>query len=396
MFLNYQYEKLDVANPALVNLLILGLFSFLVAVSLRKRSSTRAESLLAVGQTEQLKGLAIFLVVLGHVWTHVSQSTTWLVLSGEAVSLFLLLSGFGLTLSMQRRSSSTSDFWLKRIRKVMIPYWIATAILLVLNYLILRQHLPLAGIALTIFGINAGIELRHIDYVRWFVTFILLWYTIFFAANAWMRRRLTAVCSMVVIAFVLLPLNYYVLDVGWYQFFSFPVGCLLGLYHDRLQELVYTRHGTFLSGAIIGAGYVLAYKFVMADEDIYLAVTRRMPTIVLAYLREFNSLVLNGAIIVTFWRLSEKGYRSRLLQFLGKYSYEIFLLHGAFLVKYNLTIKDTGALAVIGEFVLYLSLVVALALALSFVSGQASARLASWSVARRHVLNASTTVSRNQ
>jgi membrane-bound acyltransferase YfiQ involved in biofilm formation len=363
-FCNYQSGRLDIHSPDLTNLLIILLFGALVLVSLRRGDSCLSD-LLTAGQTEQLKGLAIFFVVLGHLWGHVSKAGPRLVLSGEAVSMFLLLSGFGLTMSIQHRKLDLKRFWSKRIKRVMVPYWIATFIILVLDYTILGKHLPLQQLMMTLLGINAGIELRHLDYVRWFLTFILLWYAIFYIAIKMTTGKLGAVCVMLSCAFFLLPLNYYVLDVGWYQFFSFPVGYLLGLYYERLQRLFGEKRVACVLTSLVGMVCVLGYNCIMGDKNTYLAITAKIPTIVLVYIRECNSVALNVATIFLVGHLLAKGYESRVLHLMGKYSYEIFLLHGAFLIKYNPIIRDSGSLAFVLEFAVFLLCVAALSYVLS-------------------------------
>lgn len=56
-------------------------------------------SILDRPQAEQLRGVAIFLVVLGHLWVHASKQSPFLMLQGDAVAMFLIISVFGLTMS---------------------------------------------------------------------------------------------------------------------------------------------------------------------------------------------------------------------------------------------------------------------------------------------------------
>ncbi len=95
MFANYEINKLAIIHPDLLNLLIIALFFCVVVVTAKKEESV-SRQLLSRLHTDQLRGVGIFFVVLGHLWVHVSKTKSQIVLSGDSVSLFLILSGFGL------------------------------------------------------------------------------------------------------------------------------------------------------------------------------------------------------------------------------------------------------------------------------------------------------------
>jgi membrane-bound acyltransferase YfiQ involved in biofilm formation len=63
--------------------------------------------------------------------------------------------------------------------------------------------------------------------------------------------------------------------------------------------------------------------------------------------------------------MGEIGYKSNFLAMLGKYSYEIFLLHGAFLIKYNFIIKKPEALEVVFGFWTLLGILMVISMAMS-------------------------------
>lgn len=65
-FVNYQSDKLNIDNPDLTNLQLIVLYRLLAWLTSRKYDSTDSRVLDRL-QTEQLKGLAIFLVVVGHL-----------------------------------------------------------------------------------------------------------------------------------------------------------------------------------------------------------------------------------------------------------------------------------------------------------------------------------------
>ena len=68
-----------------------------------------------------------------------------------------------------------------------MPYWNATFAILSLDYIILRKSLPFGSALMTLLGINFQPELCDLDHARWFVTFLLLWYILFYVGRAVFR-----------------------------------------------------------------------------------------------------------------------------------------------------------------------------------------------------------------
>ena len=354
-FINYETLKLNVVSPEWTNLwIILGFFTIVAATG--RRSAESSGPLLSVPHTDQLKGLAIFFVVLGHLWLHVSKINAQYLFSGHGVSLFLLLSGFGLAISNKKKQPGFTEFCMKRVKRVMIPYWFATILILLLDILILDKVLPVKDVVMTFLGINTRIELMHIDYARWFITFLLMWYFLFFLFFS-NFRAVAAVGLLTAAAFILLSINFYYLHFGWYQFFPFPAGCLLGVYHEKLRNKFAAGNFLFMSVAVTGIGYLLIYKIAMADPTVTKMIADWVPNVFWVYISDFNSLIFCIVTVFILGKWVDKGFQSRALLFLGKYSFEIYLLHGAFLIKYNPIIRNNGSLAVTLQFLSFVLLI---------------------------------------
>jgi peptidoglycan/LPS O-acetylase OafA/YrhL len=211
-FFNFESNKLNIVAPDLTNMLIIIFYIATVIITYRK-SVKVLPNIMTKDQTEQLRGLSIFLVVLGHLWVHVSSIRPSIVFSNEAVALFLIISGFGLTISNSAVKLDYKEFLNKRIKRVMVPYWCVTVIIIGLDYLILSKILQTKSIIMTLIGLNFSLDLQRLDYVRWFVTFLLLWYVLF-----WVSRKMNRMNGLLFLfcgGIALLPLNYYFLDFGW-------------------------------------------------------------------------------------------------------------------------------------------------------------------------------------
>lgn len=325
--LNFQTSHLAASSPNLDNWLILAVLG-LAALATARRSQA-GEPALAARQTEQVKGLAIVLVVLGHLWVHVAQPKAWLVMSGDAVAVFLMLSGYGLTCSFLNKRPSWGGFIWRRVRRVMIPYWAVTVAVLLLDYLILGRAYPLGQVVLTLLGINLTPLTQNLDYVRWFVTFLLVWYLLFALAFAWLRPRL-ALLVLLVCAHGVMMLEYYVLHVGWYQHFAFVVGCSLAYRRESLGNFIQRHGGIAALSGIAGLAVFVGVKYYLPAIK-----ASSLPSLFGLAVGEINSLVFCLSLLALAAWAGRAGWSSRLLLFCGAVSYELFLLHGPFLVKYN-------------------------------------------------------------
>jgi membrane-bound acyltransferase YfiQ involved in biofilm formation len=250
--------------------------------------------------------------------------------------MFLILSGFGLTLSSGSARMDLRKFVRKRINRVFVPYWIITILILGLDFLLSQKKYHGSNIVMTFLGLNFAKEIRDLDYVRWFVTFILLWYTLFYFSNNVIRRNKKETAALLLgTGFILLPIDYYLLKIGWYQYLSFPLGCILGLYYKEISRFYSDNRTTLMIVSSIGIAYVICYHIIMSDPTIRNAILSTIPNILLHYFAEGNSNLLSLSLIVLFGYLGGRGFQSSFLGFLGRYSYELFLVHAFFLIKYN-------------------------------------------------------------
>ncbi len=298
-------------------------------------------------ETDQLKGIAILFVVLGHLWVHVSDNRPTIILGDDAVALFLLLSGFGLVKSYLHKPLGAREFFFRRTKRVMFPYWVATVILISLDYFVLDRSYSFSNLALTLMGLNLDYVTRHIDYVRWYITFLIFWYFVF----SFMITRVKierGIFFLLLIAVIVLPLDYYVFHFGWYQIFAFPVGCILGFYHDSIHSVFLRYANKFLIFSLIIIMIKIAYEIF-----IFKIIIGIFPFILCKFSSEIMSLLFSFSLLFVIAYIGSSQYYSRFLVFMGAISYELFLLHGAFLVKYNPVISSGAPVLLIAQFVIY-------------------------------------------
>jgi|GEM_PF-610868 len=330
-FQNFEIQKVATPSASLTDVWMLLILLLMILASL-KRKATR---ILDRSQTDQLRGLAILLIIIGHFWVHTAARQPKLILGDAGVSLFFILSGFGLTCSSWNRSTPLSSFAKKRMLRVFVPYWWSTALILVLDALFLHRTYRPSDLLLTLAGLNLTPTVDRIDFVRWFITLLILWYMLFFAVQA-IPRTAIRIGLLFLAAALLFLLDYYVAHLGWYQLFSFPVGCLLALERDRIASFFEERRNTrrLLFTALTGSMAVILFKVVLQEE-----LVQRIPSILLQGLVEAVDIIGSLSALTFIGLLARFSLASSLLIVTGGLSYELFLLHGPFLIKYNFILR---------------------------------------------------------
>lgn len=279
--------------------------------------------------TEQVRGFAILLVVIGHVGFHTLALPNEFIVLGEfGVSIFFFLSGFGLTYSYYRKELVVREFIKRRITRVMIPYWIATVIILFLDNVVLGRQYNTTTICLTVFGINVTESARQIDYVRWYITLLLFWYIIFTFCWKILSKKYT-IWVLMGIGFIGVVVNYYLVDIG-YAFMPFPFGAWVASLSVRDQSaLERFRDKRWRAGSIL-----VMLLCVLLTETTFEKIAQYVPYISIVFAREGVWVLFTMSTLILF--ISFGQYMSQVLKIFGKYSYEIFLLHGNLMIKYDL------------------------------------------------------------
>ncbi len=328
IFQNHETVKLGLHSPLVASLVIFGGLLALILLTTRRRP---ADSFLGRGTTNQLRGIAILLVLSGHLGIHLLNEEArpfFPVLGAYGVSLFFALSGFGLTMSASKKPFIFKEFIRRRLMKVMLPYWIITLIILVADHFLLDKNYGTADIILTFLGANINEATRNIDYVRWYITVLLIWYCVFaLFAGCGIDKRATA-WAMVLTGTALIMFSYYVHPLG-YGYLSFPFGVIVALYHrslGRIPEKISTRKIWILS--LCSCIFLFFLK-----NSLLAALEGKIPSIVIQFATELSLLLfsLTAIIVANLLRTQKSGF----LTISGDISYALFLLHMIFMLKYD-------------------------------------------------------------
>lgn len=255
--------------------------------------------------TANLKGFAILVVMVGHL---VNSNKTTLdydlrYFAAFAVSIFLILSGYGLALS--NSINGLNNFLKKRIYGVILPYLLATLLISACYGLLLTEPIRVIR-TITLTNPN-----NPIDATMWFIYFIVLWYLLFFAIYSITRNALIRVFLLFAAsAFICFYMPTDKLPQLSYQFllhsFSFPIGVMLAEMKGR-----------------ISFNYILVISFFSFLLSFYLLIDEY------SMHRYFFSCISFGLLSVSLF--SALKLNSMMLYFFGGISYEMYLFEGVLL-----------------------------------------------------------------
>ena len=275
--------------------------------------------------TTAIKGFAICLLL----WHHVFQDTVdygHLGIALGAVDLFLFLSGFGLTKQYNQLEKpcfrNTVKFLAKRYLKFFLSYWFCFVVIVAVGNLFgygftdayPHSRNTLKCVILDIFG-----QMGYSSYLRpwWFNKMILQLYLIFPLLYLIVRNKYSAVTGIVVILLLQLFANsipgnvFFVVEGGTPAFF---LGMIFAK-HSIVPDFDSEKHR--IVAAIVAA---LLYSGLMI---LYL----------MGKMEPYENVVVKAfmaASMVCFYSYAFRG--NKVLEFIGKYSTILYLVHTLFLV----------------------------------------------------------------
>ncbi len=279
--------------------------------------------------TEDLKGLAILLVVFAHIGYALVPGGRFLfpisVGGGVGVNIFLILAGYGLTASAIAKPRAPLDFYRRHLPKLYAPMWATLAIFLAADWLmgVGRGAGEIASAAIGYFP-TADLY-ADINSPLWYFTFIvgcyLLFPLTFSAKRPWLSAAIYAGLGYALAA--------------WRPS---ALGGVIGLYADH--------HLAFPVGIL--AAWVLASRDDVARALVRLRDSLAGGWVAAALLAAASWCAVRAAGIGTSWEqgagiamalaailaLALAPVRFRLLGTFGLLSYEIYLLHWPILSRW--------------------------------------------------------------
>lgn len=281
-----------------MNILAFLLIAFSPVFLTFRKQSTGGNRLLDFDYTNCLRGVAILLIMVGHIACTLGD-VRWITPFGSiGVALFLFLSGFGCNESYKRKG--LESFWQKRVKRVLLPY----AIVITIVYVCLQKW-DLVSWSLEITGLRTSF---------WFIAFMVKWYIAFWVTTRFLQHyRMTAMGLLAIAALFLLP------NIEAEQAMSFLLGVICS---EKIQ--VVKRFSKRELAAIAVVGLVTGVAFLALKQ---------MPAV-----RQYEGEWIYSVVQLMIKLPSAVGLvaalsfvpilmKSRYLMLAGVISYELFLVH---------------------------------------------------------------------
>ncbi len=172
---------------------------------------------MSLDYTTVMRGVAILMVMLQHLSGFVFGSRVFTPFGGGGVAIFLIISGYGLTLSSEKKG--LEGFWRKKAVRVFFPWMVVWA----------------AMVAIRGYG-SEGCSIDTLFLLsrfNWYLQYLLACYAVFYVAHRWCHRyRFWLLGTFAVATFALWG------NIQAEQGASFIVGCLLA---ERGRFFSWTR-----------------------------------------------------------------------------------------------------------------------------------------------------------
>jgi peptidoglycan/LPS O-acetylase OafA/YrhL len=321
-FVTYPYQ-IDLAAPVLTFGIIFTIILILIGITCKNNNN----SFFDTPTTASLRGIAVLFLIFGHFAGCLKQKMFFYWGGYWAVIIFLFISGYGLYQKYQF-NNIRSIFWKKRISNLYPALWVTLVLFIFLDYFLLNLCYPLSRILLSILGIHLN-EIPSINPPVWFIQYIMMQYLIYWLISKLPFSDTVKLIGLFVICFCIAILVEVSPISGWCKMWwtlytiAFPVGVLFGKYQKQIRTFIteYLNNKIFLLIPLIISLVIFSYW-----DDF-------LPDIF--YLRTIKPLALIIPIILSLIIYERINLQSTFLVFLGNYSYEIYLLHFPFMVKYD-------------------------------------------------------------
>ncbi len=323
-------KMVNIIDPVFQTIIFFLLFFLSIIFSARKTT----ESGLSFSHTNELKGLAILMVILGHTGYFLFFDHRFLfplsTVSGVGVNIFLFLSGFGLTVSELKSKNSILGFYKLRFKKIFTPMWTVLILLLVLDYFLLGKSYSAQTIIQSFLGFFPQADLYiNLDSPLWYFTLILFYYLVF-PLIFWFKKPILSIILMFVVGIVVvllpLPVNGSVLNLYRLHILAFPLGMGLAVLLSKLPfiNILQNLKAIFKYFIVVVSGIIFSYLAIHSGigEGIII--------------EQLISLVTMIALVLVILLIP---FQSKFLILFGIYSYEIYLIQWPLMYRYDFLYK---------------------------------------------------------
>lgn len=235
------------------------------------------------------------------------------------VAIFLVLSGYGLWMSYNKKRPDYTSFLKSKIPNLMMPYWISFVIFGILGALFFERTLnslyggSVFDLVINFLGLNMYFKSGSMNDAWWFISLILLFYVLFPLAFK-LLEKIPALFIAMSFASVLWRSSYFVVD--W--IFPFTIGMIFAKYNLFVKIKQRDKLTVRLIVEILLLAFVMYVRYMMTIHTYY------------SYLKT-DGFIAILVIQIMFEIFEYLGPVNKVLEYLGKHSYNIYLTHSFFM-----------------------------------------------------------------
>lgn len=323
-----------VNNPVQATVIFSSLLALIILVSARRR---KENSGLSLEVTQELKGIAILMVVFSHISYFLVNDPRFLfplsVAAGVGVNLFLFLSGYGLTISSGKSEDKPWRSYRRRLAKLFVPMWIVGVLAVLLDYFLLKTTYSPVYLFQSFLGYFPHANLyEDLNSPLWYFSLILFYYLIFPLFFSKKRPWLSAII-IYLISFLIIWSEPRFLDnvihLHKIHLIAFPLGMIFAFLFAKQSLINFFQK--------LGERKQAIWRWLLIVASLLLAFyTIQNSNVGLKTLEELTSMITVLALVIVF---SCKKISFRALYWVGLFSYEIYLLHWPIMYRYDFIYK---------------------------------------------------------
>ena len=226
-----------------VTILLPFIFLLLIGLFQNKEKSYGDMTFMSVERTNILRGIAIILVMMMHASCDAGERV-FTPMGGIGVSIFLILSGYGLSVSCQK--NGIKHFWKKKVVRIYIPY-----ALLLFSIIIIQSNYS------RLLKLDFILDLLCLKTSYWYISFLIYNYILY-----WVCCLLRVSLKVRYLLFMLFAIGLILFDnrIRAEQSLSFVTGMFIADYKMVAMKLISTKNNRVIWAIFVLASCTLTIK----------------------------------------------------------------------------------------------------------------------------------------
>lgn len=271
---------------------------------------------LAKGNPNQtcVRGIFCVFILISHAMSYFSNTSSFLDSSAQKVTtifaqlivvMFFFYSGFGIMESYKANDKYFKTYPKNRILKTFIHFALAICLFIVLNLILDRDY----SVKTTLLAFTGYTSIGNSN---WFMFAMFMAYIAIYISYLMFKNKYALVTSTTVLTLIYICVMSNLQYSYWYDtILTFPFGMLFSLLREKVESFVLQSNKHYYIISIISV-IILAALYFLAKRFNPLALTYNIFSIVFAFV----------ILLITY----KFQLNNRILSFLGKHSFSIYIL----------------------------------------------------------------------